>query len=121
MFIGLFSSLFADKYSKYIGIFVLIVFVVCAAFGYVKLKEHQAAQAALESFNQAQIQQAQKDNELYRQEVTALEKYATELSTQIADKNKEVTAKSDKTIKYIKSQKPSKVDPMFNNVLKRIR
>jgi len=99
----------------------IIVFLLTSAFGYVKLKEHEAAKEALLQFNQAQLEQTIKENKIYADHEKALQEQVDLLSKQNTDLNDQLQLKSDEVDAWINKQKDTNLDPIFNDMLKQMR
>lgn len=108
---------------KKLAHWIMIGLVIAAvAFLYLKYKEHEAAQQALIKFNQAQAELTEKENKQYREELDKLKATENELTSQIGELNLKLNQKEKNTVIYIDRYKKSKgLDPIFNDVLKRMK
>ena len=120
----MFLTFLTGPFGKYAIYAAFVAFLLASAFGYIKLKEHQAAQAALASFNQQQYEQVQKDNAAYKAKIADLQKIATDLQAKNNALNAVVDVTAVETVKFIDNTKTSKIyklDPLFNQVLNRLK
>ena len=120
MFLTLMTFL-SGKFGKYAIIAAAVVALLAASFGYIKLKEHEATQAALLNFNIQQLEQAQKENTAYQAKIVDLQKFADDLTKKLNASNASVDKGTESTVQFIDRQKSRKVDPLFNSTLKRMK
>ena len=118
----MFLTFLTSQYGKYVAVVVIVLIIVAGAFGYVKLKEHEAAQAALVNFNQQQLELTIKQNNDYQKKIEELSRIATDLLAKNNELNSVVDLNANQTIEFIDKSKPSvKLDPLFNQTLKKIK
>lgn len=115
----MFFTLLAGPFGKYIGIIMGIVLLAGSAFGYVKVKEHQAAAAALLKFNQAQLEETIKENTAYKAKIDQLEFVQQQLIDRETVLNATIDKNAEFTYNIIKNSKHgASLDPIFNEALK---
>jgi predicted nuclease with TOPRIM domain len=114
-------GLFTGPFRSFFIYGTIIVFLLTSVFGYVKLKEHEAAKEALLQFNQAQLEQTIKENKIYADHEKALQEQVDQLSKQNTELNNLLQLKSDQVEAWINNQKDTTLDPIFNDVLKQMR
>lgn len=118
----MFLALFTGPLGKYIGIGAIVLFLIAGAFGFIKIKEHEAAKAALLSFNQQQLELTIKQNKEYEKKIAELQKIADDLVVKNNELNSVVDTTSLETVQFIDNSKVStKLDPIFNFTLDKIR
>jgi len=86
------------KIATYAGIVLVVVGI---AFGYLKLKEHEAVQQATIQYNIEQLQQVQKQNDAYKAQIDTLQQQADVLVKQNDDLNKAVDTQKDEIDSFI--------------------
>ena len=114
-------GLFTGPFRSFFIYGTIIIFLLTSAFGYVKLKEHEAAKEASLQFNQAQLEQTIKENKIYADHEKALQEQVDQLSKQNTELNDQLQLKSDQVEAWINNQKDTTLDPIFNDVLKQMR
>jgi peptidoglycan hydrolase CwlO-like protein len=106
------------KIATYAGIVLVVVGI---AFGYLKLKEHEAVQQATLQYNIEQLQQVQKQNDAYKAQIDTLQQQADVLVKQNDDLNKAVDTQKDEIDSFILNSNDQTLDPLFNQVLNKMK
>jgi hypothetical protein len=97
------------------------VAIVGVAFSYLKIKEHEARQQALIDFNKAQVELSQKENAEYKDKLDKLIITENYLNLQISTLNDQLDKKQKSVYVYIDKYKSSGLDPIFNDVIKKLK
>lgn len=110
---SLFTVFLATKLGKICVCIVAVLLLFAAGFGYLKLKEYEATQAALAQFNAQQLELTNKQNAAYKLEIDNLTKEAQTLQTQNDALNKAITDNAKQVEQVISQTKDTTFDPIF--------
>ena len=114
-------SLFTGPFGKIFSYGAIILTVAGSAYGYLKYEEHEAVVQAEAQWTAAQAAQVAKDNAANAAALQqALEDQAA-LQKQVDTLNTQLATKVGNTNTWIAQQKSSTVDPIFNQVLTKMR
>jgi uncharacterized protein HemX len=114
-------SLFTGPFKNLISWAAIVALAFSIGFGYLKWKEHEAANAALIRFNQQQLEIANKENEKFKNDMAALQKHELDLESQIAELVNQTTSKEKVVNRFILKYKSVGLDPLFNDFLNEMR
>jgi len=114
-------SIFTGPFRTIITYGLIIVFIIGIGFGYLKIKENEAAKEALLQFNKAQLEQVVKENNEYSVKLKALQSQLDVISKTNSDLTEKLQENTDKTDQWINTQKDVNLDPIFNETLKHLK
>jgi predicted nucleotide-binding protein (sugar kinase/HSP70/actin superfamily) len=113
-------TLLTGVFGKYIAIGAVILLLIGGAFGYLKLKEHEAAREALIQFNQQQIELVQKQNEAYKAQLDALQSIQADLIKKNNELNADIDKQNESINDFFKFSTDKTLDPIFNQMLNKL-
>ena len=114
-------SFLLSPLGKYAFYAVGIILIIGAVFGWYEIKIAEAKREALASFNQKQLEEVVKEQNIIISQMSALKAQEEAITEQTNKLNDNIKNKISHAEIVIKNSKDHSLDPIFNQILKSLR